>query len=48
MSWAALALILGAAGLYALSQDRRRCPYCGAFVSQTARRCKNCRSNIGG
>jgi len=48
MSWAALALILGVAGLYALSQDRRRCPYCGAFVRQNARRCSNCRSNIGG
>lgn len=42
MSWAALALILGAAGLYALSKDKRRCPYCGAFVSNQARRCSKC------
>jgi len=46
MSWAAVALILGALGLYALSQDRARCPYCGAFVRRNARRCTNCRSSL--
>lgn len=48
MSWTALGLILAAAGLYAISKDKRRCPYCGAFVSPQSRRCSRCRSNIGG
>lgn len=47
MSWAALALILGAAGLYALSQDGHpRCPNCGRFVREGAKRCKFCRSSL--
>jgi len=47
MSWAALALILGAAGLYALSQDNQpRCLNCGRYVRRGAKRCKFCYGSL--
>jgi len=47
MSWVALALILGAVGLYALSQnDHSRCPNCGRYVREGAKRCKFCYSSL--
>ena len=48
MSWVpALAIVLGALGLYALSKDQPRCPNCKAFVTKNARRCRRCGAPLG-
>jgi len=48
MSWVpALAILLGAIGLYALSKDQPRCPYCNAFVSKNSNKCKRCGASLG-
>ncbi|MYB30509.1 MAG: zinc ribbon domain-containing protein [Cenarchaeum sp. SB0663_bin_5] len=42
-----LAVVLGALGVYALSQDRPKCPNCGTIVAKKAHRCGRCGAPLG-